>query len=286
MSEAKKEQPDIRLSSDPIIRKSLCSNEKSINCIEDLSNEIFYEIFDYLNGYDVYKAFSNFNNPFENLLIKSSLLMKIQISSTSEFDYHYKELINLNKRHILSFHFNNELILGTIMQSIFLFYLQYLPGLSHLTACLDHCSTNVGKIYSMVFKLPLLKYFKSVILDYPASDLTLPIATKGRYSLIEYLCMYHFLTLDHLPHLLSYLPPLIYLNCFDIFQSNVVVQFDILTPLMNLKHLSISVHNLTFDRFEKFLIKISSQLRFLSVKVQGINKNYLEADRWEQLIIQ
>ncbi|CAF1459979.1 unnamed protein product [Rotaria sordida] len=269
MSEAKKEQPDIRLSSDPIIRKSLCSNEKSINCIEDLSNEIFYEIFDYLDGYDVYNAFSNLNNSFENLLIKSSLLMKIQISSTSEFDYHYKELINLNKHHILSFHFNNELILGTIMQS----------SLSHLTVCLNHCSTNVGKIYSMVFKLPLLKYFKSVISDYPASDLTLPIATKGRYSSIEYLCMYHFFTLDHLPHLLSYLPPLIYLNCFDIFQSNVVVQFDILTPLMNLKHLSISVHNLTFDRFEKFLIKISSQLRLLSVKVQGINKNYLEADR-------
>jgi hypothetical protein len=93
------------------------SYRNSINCIEDLSNEIFYEISDYLDGYDVYKAFSNLNNPFENLLIKSSLLMKIQISSTSEFDYHYKELINLNKHHILSFHFNNELILGTIMQA-------------------------------------------------------------------------------------------------------------------------------------------------------------------------
>ncbi len=35
---------------------------------ENLSNELFYEIFDYLDGYDIYKSFSNLNSHFNNLL--------------------------------------------------------------------------------------------------------------------------------------------------------------------------------------------------------------------------
>ena len=43
--------------------------------IENFSNEIFYEIFDYLDGYDIYKAFSNLNNRFENLLINPFIVL-------------------------------------------------------------------------------------------------------------------------------------------------------------------------------------------------------------------
>ncbi|CAF1548673.1 unnamed protein product, partial [Rotaria sordida] len=44
---------------------------KSIDLIEQLSNEIFY----YLLCQDIYKAFSNLNNRFKNLLSNSSYLL-------------------------------------------------------------------------------------------------------------------------------------------------------------------------------------------------------------------
>ena len=36
--------------------------------IEDLSNEFFYEIFDYLDGSEIYQAFANLNHRFDQLL--------------------------------------------------------------------------------------------------------------------------------------------------------------------------------------------------------------------------
>jgi hypothetical protein len=50
----------------------------SISCVENLSNEIFHEIFEYLNGCDVYETFSNLNNRFEEILHCSSLRFKIK----------------------------------------------------------------------------------------------------------------------------------------------------------------------------------------------------------------
>ncbi|CAF5062367.1 unnamed protein product, partial [Rotaria magnacalcarata] len=43
-----------------------------ISSIENLCNEILFEIFDYVDGYDIYKAFSNLNIRLENPLISSS----------------------------------------------------------------------------------------------------------------------------------------------------------------------------------------------------------------------
>ena len=43
-----------------------------MNCIENISNEIIYEIFDYMDGFDMHQAFTNLNNRFENLIRFSS----------------------------------------------------------------------------------------------------------------------------------------------------------------------------------------------------------------------
>ncbi|CAF1452622.1 unnamed protein product [Rotaria sordida] len=48
-------------------------------CLEELANEILYEIFEYLDGYDIYKGFYKLNNRFQNLSINSNILTKINI---------------------------------------------------------------------------------------------------------------------------------------------------------------------------------------------------------------
>ncbi|CAF1381122.1 unnamed protein product, partial [Rotaria sordida] len=76
-----------------------------INFIENLSNECFYEIFDYLDGYHIYNAFSNLNYRFQQLLNSSSLLFKIKIDSPSNKLYTNicKQITLINKHRIFSF---------------------------------------------------------------------------------------------------------------------------------------------------------------------------------------
>jgi hypothetical protein len=47
--------------------------------MENLPNEFFYEIFDYLDGYDICKAVSNLNYCFQQLLDSPYLFLKINL---------------------------------------------------------------------------------------------------------------------------------------------------------------------------------------------------------------
>ncbi|CAF5007704.1 unnamed protein product, partial [Rotaria sp. Silwood1] len=63
--------------------------------LEDLANEILYEIFEYLDVYDIYKGFYNLNNRFQNLAINSNILTKINILtiSKSNFEDYYHNIL-------------------------------------------------------------------------------------------------------------------------------------------------------------------------------------------------
>jgi hypothetical protein len=168
---------------------------RTISCIENLSNEIFYEIFDYLDGYDIYKAFYNLNIHLKNLVINSSLSMKIEISFKTIFLNHYKQFLNSNKHHIISLDFDGQFSLDEFMEMftidllftrleslvinristyklpILLFYLKYLPHLSSLSICLIDYSYDIGNIYQMIFHLPL-KYFRVALPGYSRLRIT------------------------------------------------------------------------------------------------------------------
>jgi len=211
----------------------------TISCIEHLSNEIFYEIFDYLDGYDIYQAFSNLNIRLENLLINSSLSMKIEISSNTILDSSYERFLKLNQHHIISFDFDSKSNLDESMtlfttdlffprlQSlvlkplsaykclIVLFYLKSLPYLSSLSICLDNCFYDLGDIYQMIFHLSL-KYFRVGVPRHPHLSITIPIAGQNQFSSIEYLVIYHICTFNQLTNILSYTPRLSNLFCLNI----------------------------------------------------------------------
>jgi hypothetical protein len=87
----------------------------SISLIEDLSNEIFYKIFEYLDGCEIYKIFSNVNYRFEQLLNSSSFSFKIEFNCSTSNEFY----INICKQHqILSFHVWSPLRKNDIFFSI------------------------------------------------------------------------------------------------------------------------------------------------------------------------
>ncbi|CAF5036102.1 unnamed protein product [Rotaria sp. Silwood1] len=279
------------------------------NCIENLSNGIFYQIFDYLDGYDIYKAFSNLNNRFENLLIDPSFLMKIQISSTSEFDYHYKQFINLNKHHILSFHFNNESIQNEIMKPciiesfdhlesivlnpiltsklfVLFFYLDSLPHLSSLTIYLSDYHDDLRDIFHLIFCLRVLKYLKFKLLSSNILNIDARMPLNQPFSSIKYLVINAGCAHNQIINLLLYIPQLSHLSCDYLIKSNNNIKSEMMIKLNDLIHLTVVINDIDFNEFEEFLLKLCSQLQILNVKIHSSDKSYLNANRWEQLISQ
>ncbi|CAF3010006.1 unnamed protein product [Rotaria sp. Silwood2] len=84
---------------------------QSITSIENLSNEIFYEIFDYFDGGEMVKIFSKLNSRFEQLLQSSFVLIK------THFFLFYHEAI-MNKDHELEI-FSNKLCSNLKILSIY-----------------------------------------------------------------------------------------------------------------------------------------------------------------------
>ncbi|UJR23377.1 hypothetical protein I4U23_026386 [Adineta vaga] len=73
------------------------SKQQSIRCFEDFSNEIFYDLFEYFNGYEIVQTFSYLSYRFQQLLNSSTILIKTHFY-----------LFNLNK-----FLFTNNKISST-----------------------------------------------------------------------------------------------------------------------------------------------------------------------------
>ncbi|CAF1096644.1 unnamed protein product [Adineta steineri] len=91
-------------------------NEQSrpITCIEELPNELFYEIFEYLDGCDIYKAFSKLNARFHHLINNSPIPLKIQVAfkseseSESELKYYCKNVNLPSRNRIVSLYLFKE----------------------------------------------------------------------------------------------------------------------------------------------------------------------------------
>jgi hypothetical protein len=77
----------------------------SFSSIENLSNELFYEIFDYLDGWDLYQAFANLNNHFEQLVHSPFVRLKIKLChwrTDDQFENNWKQMIDLHREQIFS----------------------------------------------------------------------------------------------------------------------------------------------------------------------------------------
>ncbi|CAF1481564.1 unnamed protein product, partial [Rotaria sordida] len=87
-----------------------CSLTKSV--FEDMSNEILYEIFEYLGNYHVFEAFFNVNTRFQTLLLDLTIPIKLETPTicTSNLKRYYKNMIIPNKYRINVLHLSDPFI--------------------------------------------------------------------------------------------------------------------------------------------------------------------------------
>jgi len=264
----------------------------SITSIENLSNDFFYELFDYLDGYHIYESFSNLNYRFEQLLKSSYLLFKIKLDSLSDELYSdtFTQFILLNKHQMLSFHVSipsedelrfslfpinssfdhlESLVLNDVESTILcliLSNLTCLPRLFSLTINTWHTLQDLNDIYRLIFDLPKLKSIK-LSAEYIDTSLSLPFALEKQMSTIEHLLIDHPCTLNELSALLSHTPQLRRLKFTDSNDSNSTIT-TILPPirLENLTNISFDVLFMTFDEFKMFIKNFECKLKVLHIK--------------------
>ncbi|CAF2111797.1 unnamed protein product [Rotaria magnacalcarata] len=293
-------------------RVELEENVSSKACLEHLANEIFYEIFDYLDTCDVYKAFSTLNIRFQDLLFSSSYRLKMNLYSQSEsvLADRCRHLLIPNRHRLLSLHIRNESMVSSffhlctidssfaclesvVLHSVeipqlllILFYLNSLPRLFSLTITIDkdYYYCNLGDVYRLIFSLPTLKYNKISLATYTEElSIDVPITINEKFSSIKYFNIDYSCSLDQLSSLIRYLPNLCHLRCERVIESETDVKRYSPLKMSHLTLMSIGCFETDFDDFEAFMKELTSELQVL--RVNGCYyMGYLDADRWERLI--
>jgi hypothetical protein len=280
-----------------------------ITSIETLSNELFYEIFDYLDGSEIYQAFSNLNHRFQQFLDGSSFPLKITINSSSYKSYMntYQQLLLNNKPRIISLNLllplqNNEFFSSysidssfNCLESLVLFQippaillslltnLTCLPRLCSLTIDTQRTLNDLTEVYRLIFVLPKLKYMKFSARGLVLS-MSLPIAKEEQLTNIEYLVINHSCTFNQVSAIISYTPELYHLNLMKSYDT--YLNKEILLPIMNLfslTYLSIRICDIYFEELELFIGETGCNLKVLRI-TRLYERDYLDADQWQQLI--
>jgi hypothetical protein len=273
--------------------------------MEILSNELFYEIFDYLDGCYLYEAFSNLNRHFQQLLNSPCILFKTKYfySKSNVFINNLKEIMCFHKQQIhsidlsmssdmnesfifdSSFNHLESLVLWRFQPDklmLILIKLTCLPRLYSLTINMFDFVLDLTHTYQLVFNLPVLKYYKFS----GESDLlvALPLATSDQHNTIENLIIDHCCTFNELSSIISYTPKLQYLKFTHDSDGNTNIGILPTIILANLTYISIHLYNIRFNRFELFIQKMPSTLKVLCVITQVQDITYLYGYRWEELI--
>ncbi|CAF0921623.1 unnamed protein product [Rotaria sordida] len=289
--------------------------DQQIMSIDNLSNEIFYEIFDYLDACEIYHAFSNLNHRFQQLLYSSSLLFKIELHYRTPkeiFLNNFKSLIRFHQHQIISIHLTYSINVNTIISSMirnslfnhlesirlhgvspnilsrFLKKCISLPRLFLLRIDTSNSLKDLNNIYKLVFNLPKLKSLEITAHGFNKFNIktSLSMATAKQFSPIKSLMIDHSCTFKECSTIISYTPQLRNLSVSHLLMDdNPKKGIHLPMILSNLTYLFICEYDLDFDQFEMFIRKIDAKLQFLSFNTESEDINYLDAKRWEKLIM-
>lgn len=275
--------------------------------LECLPNEIFYEIFDYLDHTQAYDAFFILNRRFQNLFLHSNLPIKVNIStiSKSTFERYHTNVIIPNRHRIGYLRLSNPftvdrvfspprviskflrlqtLILDQIkakyLENIFI-HLSFLSDLQSLSIHLIDPVKNTTLFYLQIFRLRKLKYCRMEFESENNREILLSIANET--SPIEHLVIKNHFQLSSFPHLLAYLPRLRYLSIDCIDATTVFTTNPSPIILTDLKYVSLKLNLITFDQWEILAKNFFHSIEHLRLTTR-YDPEYLDAKRWEQLI--
>ncbi|CAF3696697.1 unnamed protein product [Rotaria sordida] len=117
-------------------------------------------------------------------------------------------------------------------------------------------------------------------------SISLLMATNQQLTTIKRLILDHFITFSELSSIISYTPDLRRLHFSHTHERDTTIRSMSSIALTNLTYLSLRIFSLNFHDFEIFIGKIHSKLITLSVNISSNDITYLDAYRWERLILQ
>jgi hypothetical protein len=287
-------------------------SKSSLNCIlhlEDLSNEILYEIFEYIELYDLFQAFTNLNHRFKILLNYSFLSLQVNLNTTEKINVknYYTQLIMPNKHRIISLYLTDRsdiipkycsfdildssfnhlqlLVLDCVPHKKFASFFRILSSLPHLFSMILRFSNNIADLtetYQLIFHLPFLKQIEVSTEGYSLIIL-LPINTSEQQSHIKRLIINHPCRFEELIVLLSNTPRLTHLTCVKLNKGDEEIQQKIPINMIKLRSIIIHMCDVKFDQLEIFIKTLCKQIRVLCINTSE-DVTYLDATRWERLI--
>jgi hypothetical protein len=111
------------------------------------------------------------------------------------------------------------------------------------------------------------------------------MATSKQFNPIEHLVIDHYWTIEELSILTSYTPQLSRLSFMHWYKSDLNIEIVLPNILSYLTSLHMKEYQRKFDEFEILISKIYWKLKVLSFTTQSEDIVYLDASRWEQLIL-
>jgi hypothetical protein len=202
------------------------TTEEAVTTFEDLSNEVIYEIFEFLDFHHAFQGFYDLNKRFQNLFVHSNLPIKINISSIPKSIFHryLTDIIIPHPSRIQSLRLSSPfavdigLLLSPLITNLtrlktliindiksvhivkLVNQLFSLPVLSSLFIKSIGSIRNQNNIYQKIFRLPALKYCKLFIKTVRRLE-PLSIATN-EFSPIEHLVINNQVSINQLDSLL------------------------------------------------------------------------------------
>ncbi|CAF1155224.1 unnamed protein product [Adineta steineri] len=290
-------------------------NPKTVFChrlathFEDLSNELLLDIFDFLDGYHVFEAFSNLNNRIQHLITSSYFSLKLNISfmSKSNFNRRSNNIIRPYVNQIISLQLPESFFIKNFFASLLrdtsfnhleslvlndlnvdddvsiLNSLAQLPRLFSLKIFCFDCD-ELFIMFQSIFRLPVLRYAKILLSYWRARD-PFPLATSDnqRSMTLEYLVFDDLPHLSNIYKLLSYTPRLRRLSVGRISFSR-YIPLEQFILLRNLTSISLCCWHLSFDEFVSFIAITGSGLEFLRISITD-ETALSNAYQWQQLIL-
>ncbi|CAF1392396.1 unnamed protein product [Rotaria magnacalcarata] len=220
---------------------------------ENLSNEIVYEIFEYLDAYHVYQAFYNLNKRFRNILMLSSLPIKLNTSNISKSSFHnyYEQFIVPNENRVSSMYLSHPFIADLI-----------LPASENIV--------RFSQLKTLVIENIDSEYLENILEH---------LAALSKLSLLIINSVYNIHSKNIVYERIFRLPALkrcvLSLNDIGICYS--------LPQNVDLTHVNLKLQRITFDYFESSIMKFFHHLQVLRISTSN-DIEYLNATRWEKVI--